>query len=392
MALQLNLYCPVCLSELAKKGEVGGVETLPPIFSNAHEVINSGIYHTHCEKGHDGIVVLRNLQFELLYELAIHAIADGYYRDAVASATASMERYFEFFIRVAHQIQKVDEDVIEKGWKRMSNMSERQLGAYISLYSVVLKETPQLLNDKQTAFRNRIIHKGEFPSKEESIEFVGVVYNLILNSLHKVIEHYKEDVTIVFEKSLPHYKEKAEENILEINHPTILSVVSLLEDNTCARELESIDEQVHRVIRTRGVQRMRFAKDVNKLIQQDADDAARSVLNENNNRVIENDFQFQINADASAIECVDMLAHDIEEYEGIIDLISEQHPDVNNSDMMTVGLGNLEIHSRVYVLYLRAKIYKLMLDNNPEDIQIKEKYKEAEQQLEEYHKDLSVYD
>lgn len=75
--MQINLYCPHCLAELAKEGKAKGIGGLPPILTNVCELLDDGIYTVHCSKGHEGTVVLNNLKFELLYDLGINAIGDG---------------------------------------------------------------------------------------------------------------------------------------------------------------------------------------------------------------------------------------------------------------------------------------------------------------------------
>jgi hypothetical protein len=54
------------------------------------------------------------MKFEVLFDLAANAIVDGYYREAIASFAASLERFFEFFVHVACLKQGVEEDVFEK--------------------------------------------------------------------------------------------------------------------------------------------------------------------------------------------------------------------------------------------------------------------------------------
>jgi hypothetical protein len=256
------------MADLARKGIKEGIESLEPMFSDVYEVINDGIYHTHCNKGHNGVVVLQNLQFELLYELAVNAIADCYYREAVASATAAMERYFEFFIKVVNEIQGIDTQIFNKNWKNVSNMSERQLGAYIFLYSMILKSEAKLLSNDQTKFRNSVIHKGEFPTREKTIEYVNDIYNLILESLVQLINLYPKQVKNTFVANMPQYNGEAEEDVLFINHPTLISVAELTSQQESYEERGSVEEQVSHVMKRRGRQRMRFTNDINALINE----------------------------------------------------------------------------------------------------------------------------
>ena len=85
--MQVHLYCPDCMAEASKVYEKGG-GGVAPILSDVYELMNDGVYTVQCPKGHTGNVVLKNLHFELLFDLGINAIGDGYYREAVASITA----------------------------------------------------------------------------------------------------------------------------------------------------------------------------------------------------------------------------------------------------------------------------------------------------------------
>lgn len=44
------------------------------------------------------MIILQESKFELLFEMAVIAFIDGYYREVVASLAASIERLYEFYI------------------------------------------------------------------------------------------------------------------------------------------------------------------------------------------------------------------------------------------------------------------------------------------------------
>lgn len=148
-------------------------------------------------------------------------------------------------------------------------MSERQLGAYIFLYSIVLKKEAQLLSNSQTAFRNSVIHKGEFPTKEKTIEYVNAIYNLILDSLTQLIDSYPEQVKNTYEVNLPKYNRAEDDDTLSINLPTLISVIELASSKDSFKERSPVEEQVTFVTNRRGRQRLRLAHDVNDLISED---------------------------------------------------------------------------------------------------------------------------
>lgn len=135
------------------------------------EVGNENLHHVVCDKGHESPLVITQQKHEILFEVAVHAIIDGYYREAISSFSASLERYYEFFIKVVSVA--LPGNVFEKGWKQVSSQSERQLGAYIFTYIVFFQKLPETLPQTLTALRNNVIHKGYIPSRKEAVEFGG---------------------------------------------------------------------------------------------------------------------------------------------------------------------------------------------------------------------------
>jgi len=77
--MQLDLMCTTCLMEIVKQGKdsANGQVVMTPI----SELNDSGIYEVTCSKGHVTRVTLNNINFELLFDYALNAIADGYYRE-----------------------------------------------------------------------------------------------------------------------------------------------------------------------------------------------------------------------------------------------------------------------------------------------------------------------
>jgi hypothetical protein len=99
------------------------------------ELNDSGIYQVRCPKGHEGYVLLQQQKFELLFDIGACTVLDGYYREAVSSFTSSLERFYEFFVRVVLLQNGTPHGEIGAMWKHLAKQSERQLGAYIVLYT-----------------------------------------------------------------------------------------------------------------------------------------------------------------------------------------------------------------------------------------------------------------
>jgi hypothetical protein len=145
---------------------------------------DDGIYDFNCPNGHANRAYLQEQKFEILFELGLYAILDGYYREAFSAFAAALERFYEFFVTVIAQKHGVEESTILNAWKPVSDRSERQLGAFVVAYLIGRKTVPKLLHDKSVALRNSVIHKGRFASEAEAIAFGTEVLSLIDGDLH----------------------------------------------------------------------------------------------------------------------------------------------------------------------------------------------------------------
>jgi hypothetical protein len=184
----LDLVCGPCVMLQAQKGLEGEpVDIDVPV----KELNQSGIYEVECRLGHKSTNVIDNIDFEMLFEYGVNALADSYYRDAVASFASALERYFEFFVKAALHTQQADFSVIDKAWKSIAGQSERQLGAYTMLYTQLFgQEAPLLSSNKEVPFRNSVIHKGHIPSREEAVRFGDKVLELMEISLSQLKTSY----------------------------------------------------------------------------------------------------------------------------------------------------------------------------------------------------------
>jgi hypothetical protein len=145
--------------------------------------------------------MLSQEKFELLGEVAINAIVDGYFREAVASFTASMERLFEHFIRVIWELKGISSDQIDSAWKKVKKQSERQLGMFIALYLSETHELPKLLSDQSTNFRNEVVHQGKIPTEQEAILFGQAVADVMAPLIWKLRQDpFKDSVFRLYQR------------------------------------------------------------------------------------------------------------------------------------------------------------------------------------------------
>lgn len=161
---------------------------------------DSGRYVVPCEKGHQDITVLVQQKFEVLFEIGANAILDGYFREAISSFTSSMERTFEFFVKAVFY-EKGMFDEMDEFWKQIANQSERQLGAFLAIYSLVIGIQPKLLPNKHIQFRNEVIHKGKIPTRGEAIAYGQAVLDIVRTVIKCAQTSFPNGVTQTIVKS-----------------------------------------------------------------------------------------------------------------------------------------------------------------------------------------------
>jgi hypothetical protein len=167
-------FCGICLN--------AGGDPKPQVA----ELRDDLLFNLECEKGHKSVVMLNHQKFEILFDLGLMSLLDGYSREAVSSFAASVERLYEFCIRVILDHVGVPRDEVKTTWKLVSNQSERQIGAFYFLYLGMFKRVPPSMHPKRIEFRNNVIHKGYIPSRVEAEEYAGEVYKHILEVLTSI--------------------------------------------------------------------------------------------------------------------------------------------------------------------------------------------------------------
>ena len=182
--MKLPLSCPQCM--------IDDIRSARPIA--AVEFRDDGRYEVACSKGHRAITLLQQQKFELLFDIGAYAIADGYYREAVSSFAASLERFYEFFIRALMLQKGIHPEVIDNAWKTVAAQSERQVGGFTLLYALEFGRPPQLLSSARVAFRNDVIHKGRIPTRSEALDYGQAVLDVVRPILKEAQERLLEGV------------------------------------------------------------------------------------------------------------------------------------------------------------------------------------------------------
>lgn len=137
------------------------------------EVSDSGIFEIKCDNGHSTVIALENEKFELLSRMAVEAIIDGYYRDSIVSFSASLERLHELFLKAVciKSSLNITSSELDSTWKVIKNQTERQLGGFLVAYLIETGQAAPTLKDEIVKMRNKVVHKGYFPTYSDAVCF-----------------------------------------------------------------------------------------------------------------------------------------------------------------------------------------------------------------------------
>lgn len=205
--------CPSCLRE------------------NRVEFTDSSIHDVTCEHCQTRYCVfVRKQKFEMLFDLGTRALLDGYAREAVASFSASLERFFEFYVR-AYALERASErsgefgsalTTLEVTWRHVVSQSERQIGMFALAYLLREGREPEFLAGKAmgTDFRNKVIHRGYLPTRAEVEDYAARIFALIdrlLTELGETANHAE----LAQEKLFADYLQGLPDNVIAIfeEHP-----------------------------------------------------------------------------------------------------------------------------------------------------------------------------
>lgn len=216
--MRLLIPCMQCFQEFGKPTEE---------FSHV-EFRDDGRYEIQCSFGHETTTILQQQKFEVLFDIGAHAIIDSYYREAVSSFTSSLERFYEFSLRVFLENSSKSDALFQSSWKRVVSQSERQLGAFVFLWASNFKEPPELLSNAQVSFRNDVIHKGKIPTRDEAIKYGNSVLSVLRPKMLAIRERFPEEVSKVISYHLRDCRSDSDngKQVSTISIPTIASLTS----------------------------------------------------------------------------------------------------------------------------------------------------------------------
>jgi hypothetical protein len=227
MKISVANFCVQCNEESQKLGkEYTPEEKL--VFAELNEL---GIYNYQCPNGHQKKMILKKQLFQILFDLGALALSDSYTREAVSSFTSALERFYEFIIKIIAFSDNMEEEILDGFWNQISKLSERQLGAYVSLYSYKFKKNPHLPERTWVEFRNDVIHKGIIPNSTKTLEFGQKVADIILSTLSDVKKYLKNDFRKSFAQLESFQMKKIEKKFPNINNVSISFIKTIIDFN-----------------------------------------------------------------------------------------------------------------------------------------------------------------
>lgn len=199
--MRLLIHCTVCVFETDQQNPA-------PI---PVQISASNVYRLTCPEGHETMVVISSQSFELLGEIAVQALVDGYFREAIGSFTASLERAYETYVRAVLKRQTRDQALVDNVWKAVAKQSERQLGLFAGVFTMATGHSPPLLPRRMVELRNDVVHKGHIPTEQEATEFgqsvADIAIQLAVDLQHRCREEVRELIGQAQTRDLKHVEE-----------------------------------------------------------------------------------------------------------------------------------------------------------------------------------------
>jgi hypothetical protein len=141
------------------------------------------IQEVECPNHHLAKVIVTRPKFQVLYEVGVNAIVDGYHREAVLSFAASLERSYEYMIRIILTQSSCSSDAVDRFWKPLAKSSERQLGAFLAVWTTRFGASAAWLQDHHVKLRNDVAHNGKIPSNAEAVAFGNEAFKVMFHNM-----------------------------------------------------------------------------------------------------------------------------------------------------------------------------------------------------------------
>jgi hypothetical protein len=174
--MRILAFCSACIREAMESGPQAGTsaaQVWASIPKNYVDIEGEFAFRIDCPRDHKEAFYLDVPHHELLFDAGVMSLERGAYREAVFSFAASRERFVERYLRVIAHARGRDFEAIENCWKALDASSERQVGAFFWMGFVENGLPPEDVKKAEdwASFRNRVVHRGVFPSRQQTIEY-----------------------------------------------------------------------------------------------------------------------------------------------------------------------------------------------------------------------------
>jgi hypothetical protein len=155
-----------------------------------------------CSRGHEAPIGVQEQDFEILFDLGCMAVLDGYSREAVTSIAVALERAYLFYVNCILAEAKLPQELQDSFLSQVSRQSERQLGAFLALFTLHEGGPPPLLAKKWIEFRNDCVHKGIIPATSRVLEYAEAVLNVMDHLVGVLKSRHAEGLGLEIHKHL----------------------------------------------------------------------------------------------------------------------------------------------------------------------------------------------
>ncbi|MCK6145663.1 hypothetical protein [Enterococcus hirae] len=131
-------------------------------------------------------------KYPFLFQLSIRAFKNGYYSEAFQTLYSGFESFKEEFIGIHYYSKTKDIEKVNALLKQI-NRSEKIDGAFTLSYAEDFGTLPKKMPNRLVEKRNKIIHSGDFPTKEIVIETGNWIFSFVLAVHEQFNKKLKED-------------------------------------------------------------------------------------------------------------------------------------------------------------------------------------------------------
>lgn len=216
--MKLNyLSCMECLIE----------NGYPSFKFHSLELNENNLYTFTCDQNHTTQTCLQNPRFEILFDIGVKALQEGFQDAAVSRFAAALENFYEYCIKVWLYANELKTPEIDSLWNDIK-LSERRLGAFYALFSIDKHRYNYLTNinlsiQKWAKFRNDVIHNGYLPSYNESFQKAEEIYLFIRKIMTHFKNNYSKEIIQITEQYLLNIPAQAA-RVSTLHHTTILNI------------------------------------------------------------------------------------------------------------------------------------------------------------------------